>query len=193
MYGWSSGYRKHVSCPYTREKTVAVNLDILLLLRKIDKKLPGMEFIIYTDVEKNGDIVFVKPPIEVPMQTVTPGSVEVEEPPNLPAVIHKHPSSVRSFSLTDDKYINQNNRVSLLYVDGKIEKGVVTVRVPCGIDMIVEVEDIIYYIDRNNRIEIDLDKQLAKIKKKTPPEWKLKESVPGIRDWWRGGESKWHK
>ena len=52
-----------------------------------------------------------------PTQVVTPASVEYKEDNSeYNGVIHKHPGSLKTFSSTDDNYINQNFQVSILWV-----------------------------------------------------------------------------
>ena len=57
--------------------------------------------------------------IFLPKQKVTPGHIdflEIPEKEKFNTVIHRHPSGVRSFSGTDDEYINKDFEVSILFL-----------------------------------------------------------------------------
>ena len=104
------------------------------------------EFLLYIDLVETEKYFIVKNPV-IPKQKVTSASVKVEDNRvNKKAVIHRHPSGVRSFSSTDYEYINKNNTLSILYVDGEFPEATVMKRMPCGEYLIKTFKPKIYII-----------------------------------------------
>jgi len=155
---WETDLRIYHECPFkSSSKIIAVPISLLITLRRIER-MTNNEFLMYCDCEEKEGVIIVNN-CHFPRQEVTTASVDVEEPSLKPVVIHRHPRGVHGFSGTDYEYINANHRISLLFVDGKIRKGVITEKMPCGIYMYVPIndDDIIYIFDK-----IDVDEDLIK-------------------------------
>jgi len=101
------------------------------------------EFSIYIhgEFDEEGDLI-VSRDYYIPKQKVGGASVDYQEQPEkfYNGCLHKHPSGCTSFSGVDKKYINSNFEFSLLYVNEKINKGIININ---------------YY--GNRRIQVDLD------------------------------------
>jgi hypothetical protein len=109
---------------------------LLKTIRKIEKcvnmKLKGTpEFSIYIhgEFDLNGNYI-VSEDFYIPKQNVSTASVDyLEDPdPYYNGCLHKHPDGCKSFSGTDDKYINSNFEFSLLYVCKSIQKGIINLK-----------------------------------------------------------------
>lgn len=103
--------------------TPKIHVDPRVLLKciKIQQKVAPNEFSVISQVSTIDDYVYIRPPIIVPKQRVSPTSVDYLE--NLApyrkhgyhAVIHSHPfAEETAFSAADEAYINRNFPVSLL-------------------------------------------------------------------------------
>jgi len=144
---WDSGINVHRECPYRKRVKILVDITALLLAERLSKRYNGLEWLFY--MKKLGEIdlgdtvlVIVGDPM-VPRQTVTTASVDVNDavPAEYNVVAHCHPMDYNDFSGTDDRYINANNDISLLYRPGKgFVKAVARQKMPCGIYMAVDAE-----------------------------------------------------
>jgi len=100
---------------------VEVPEKVIRVMDLLHKENPDIEVGGYlkfkTKIESDRLIYEVEPDIYIPEQTCTAGSIKFDEPPpqGFKGVIHKHPAGVKSFSATDEKYINANFDLSLLY------------------------------------------------------------------------------
>lgn len=108
--------------------------ELLKSLRQVDngvkQKIGDVEFSVYIHGEFNDDGVFViSEDFYIPKQKVSGASVDyLEEPDNYyNGCLHKHPKGVTTFSGTDKKYINSNFDFSILYLNGKIQTGIINV------------------------------------------------------------------
>lgn len=68
----------------------------------------------------------------IPKQTVGGATVDFHSPadPEYTGVFHKHPNGCKSFSGTDDTYINSNNDLSILFEGGNFITGIVNIPLP---------------------------------------------------------------
>ena len=96
---------------------VIIPLKLLLVCNNIVSKLDGEEFSIVTNIAgKTSDTITLSEEFYIPKQKVTSGSIDyLPDEYNHQVVIHRHPKGLHSFSATDQKYINQNFELSLLY------------------------------------------------------------------------------
>jgi len=118
---------------------------LILVLKALTRKFPRDEFSIFCKFEYSEDnrIVKILPEYFIPKQRVTAASVEYDEgpPDGFKVVIHKHPNGCRSFSGTDDTYINQNHDVSMLWESNQFREGQIRVETPFGrIALSLEIE-----------------------------------------------------
>ena len=92
----------------------------------------NIEFGMYLKGTLKENVLNVSEEFMVPVQEVNSVKVDFEKKDHTGwnGVIHRHPDGVKSFSGTDETYINQNFEFSLLYVDGKISKGIYNLDVP---------------------------------------------------------------
>lgn len=112
---------------------------------------------IHGDYDNDGNLL-VSEDFYIPKQTVTGASVDyLEEPDDFyNGCLHKHPNNCTSFSSVDEKYINSNFDFSLLYVNGKISKGVINIpydgkhRIQCELNVCVGKEELVCDIDIDN-------------------------------------------
>jgi hypothetical protein len=141
----------------------------------LDEELPGYEFLIYAKARENIIGLIVEDPV-IPEQTVSSAFVRVEKPdPSRNVVIHKHPSRIHDFSSTDDEYINANNFISILYVNGRFERVAAKVKLPCGHYALVEIPtvDVIIFVEKSVEDEYEIareifERQKGNIKKHEP-------------------------
>lgn len=126
------------ACGYKPEK-----IDITLsrvVKNKIDllmKRYPSTEWLAYLIGNSNTNYVT---DIEIPVQTVTSASVQVEGPtisPFVIGVIHSHHSMGAFFSGTDENYINGNHSISIVVAHNGI-KAQARWNTPCGSKLIVD-------------------------------------------------------
>ena len=152
---WDSGL-KVISPPIL----IDVPQSLVDVMRSIDRAVVGsVEFSIYVKADVSDiECIVISEEFYVPKQLVSGASVDYNEPPmdGFNAVIHKHPRGVRSFSGTDDEYINQNFTVSILWCDGEFVDATVNYDAGAGIKLQLEgyvyVDDIsvLPYVDVNN-------------------------------------------
>lgn len=109
-------------------------------MRELDYHFKGVEFSIFCISKWNDKerVLTVQDAIFVPTQTVSTAFVDYHEdaPEGYNTVIHKHPNGVSNFSGTDDRYINQNFDISLLWMNGQFIKGQARVSTPYGLIII---------------------------------------------------------
>lgn len=124
---------------------------IVNIMKALDEKFTSSEFSIFGSIDYNKkerqfevDTVYF-----IPKQKVSMASVDYFEdaPEGFNLVIHKHPRGCRSFSNTDDTYINQNFDYSLLWEGGKFVSGQVRLNTEYGmlclpLDIVEEREDL---------------------------------------------------
>ena len=152
---WDSGLK--VVCPPI---LIDVPQSLVDVMRSIDNAVVGsVEFSIYVKADTSDiECIRISEDFYIPKQLVSGASVDYNEPPmdGFNAVIHKHPRGVRSFSGTDDEYINQNFTVSILWCDGEFVDATVNYDAGAGIKLQLEgyvyVDDIsvLPYVDVNN-------------------------------------------
>ena len=133
---------------------VVVPLRLLLVCNQIASRVDDDEFSIVTDIKnKTLDRIELSEEYYIPKQYVTPGSIEyLPDEYHQRVVIHRHPDELNDFSSTDQKYINQNFDLSLLFtqkdefVNGlynlKIEDAIVQIPVEVIVDNGIEEIDI---------------------------------------------------
>jgi len=97
------------------------------IMKSLERKYNTVEFSIFGIINYNKLHGFFEldETYYIPKQKVSAGSVDYLEdaPEGYNMVIHKHPRGCRSFSSTDDTYINQNFDYSLLWESGKFVAG----------------------------------------------------------------------
>lgn len=132
--------------------------SLALVMRAIDRKIVGsVEFSIYVKADVSDiECIRISEDFYVPKQLVSGASVDYNEPPmdGFNAVIHKHPRGVRSFSGTDDEYINQNFTVSILWCDGEFVDA--TVNYDAGAGIKLQLEGYVYVDDISVLPNIDV-------------------------------------
>jgi len=143
---WSSGLEVYRSCPYLPRHVVflidyALYRVVELLYGR--QELRGYEFLVYGRVrQRRGWEAFYIGDPYIPVQEVSAASVRVRDSNSAgyDVVVHKHPSGVTKFSQTDYDYINVNNTVSLLWVDGGWSAATIRVRAPCGKYLLADLD-----------------------------------------------------
>lgn len=145
---WDSGLTVvHGVCPHLKNRaTILVPLSLKLIAENANI---GTEYMLYAKGRFLSDNLFiVLPEYCVPYQRATYSSVRVDfnrfNCGGYNVVIHKHPRGVKDFSSTDDEHINANNDASLLIEGGKIVRGVVRKKLPCGAYGIADADTILY-------------------------------------------------
>lgn len=137
--------------------------SITNVMKALNKKFQRLEYSIFCKVDYNSNEhqFEVDEKYYIPKQKVSYASVNYLEdaPEGYNLVIHKHPSGCRSFSGTDDSYINQNFDYSLLWEGGRFVTGQARIntefgRICLSLD-IKEEEDILPIIpmEQLNKIE----------------------------------------
>jgi hypothetical protein len=89
------------------------------IMKTANRALPNDEFSFFVkcDIDYPNRVVYVTDSWFFPRQEVSAASVNYKEDNSeYNGVIHKHPGALKTFSVTDDNYINQNFQVSLLWV-----------------------------------------------------------------------------
>jgi len=128
-----------------------IPLDVQLTLLALQEKFPSPEFSILGKAHWNPEDegYNMDPEIFIPKQKVSTGSVDIEED-NLEynVVIHKHPNGCKTFSGTDEDYINSNFEFSLLWESKKFCKATGKIWVQAINSHIrVELDPVIYGLD----------------------------------------------
>jgi len=140
--------------------------SILNLMRGLDDHFnsQNIEFSIFCKsyIDKDRDLI-ISDEYYIPEQICTSTEVEYKED-NLEynTVIHKHPNNVKSFSGTDEEYINRNFLASLLWVDKKFELGLVNIPTSIGLLRLPLELNLM-----TSPLELPEQEVLDKIKKKT--------------------------
>lgn len=97
------------------------------IMKSLENKYKSVEFSIFgiINYNKRHGYFELDETYYIPKQKVSGASVDYLEdaPEGYNVVIHKHPRGCRSFSGTDDTYINQNFDYSLLWEGGKFVNG----------------------------------------------------------------------
>jgi hypothetical protein len=119
---------KNENVAFVKEIKCRIPEKIIYIMNALDNAFSSDEFSIFSKGEYNKELssIIISPDFFIPAQTVTGASVDYEEQPpeDYNVVIHKHPgSSSKSFSGTDDEYINQNFDISLLWCGKKFTYG----------------------------------------------------------------------
>lgn len=148
-HGWESGLT------ILKSIEVVIPWKIVTACRSIANQVDGNEFSIITDIEKKEENqIFLKEDFYIPPQKVSVGSINYgPDARGGQVVIHRHPDNCNQFSTTDEEYINQNFKLSLLYTvkDGFIggiynmktyEDPDVLVRVPVRISVEYDLPDV---------------------------------------------------
>ena len=103
-----------------RKPVIYVPYKLLMAFKKIHSEYPDVEVGAYVKGTFDNKLnVIVSEDIYVPEQEVTGSSIVFKEipPKGYNGVIHKHPTGIRSFSITDHNNINRNFEFSVLYED----------------------------------------------------------------------------
>jgi len=142
MYGWRSNLEVYTNCPHVQPPTLLVRYHVYLLAEMLDNTL-DTEWLFYCDVISRGEDKIMVGNCEIPEQEVTYASVNVLRSITKPVVVHKHPTGIYSFSSVDDEYINANNDISLLWVDGEFRNAKIRMKTPCGVYIVTNVRRVI--------------------------------------------------
>ena len=125
---------------------IIVPASLVDVMTSIEAQIKNAEFSIYVkaDISNVGDVV-ISEEYCIPDQNVSMADVEYNDPPvdGFNAVIHKHPSGMRVFSTTDDKYINKNFEVSLLWCDKMFVTAIVNYEIRSGVKLQLEGEVVV--------------------------------------------------
>lgn len=103
---------------------------IVKLMNDLNDQFNDVEYSILgkAEYDKENRRLIVSDEWYIPEQSVSSTVVEYEEHiPEYNLVIHKHPDNCKSFSTTDELYINNNFPYSLLWVNRKFETGIANV------------------------------------------------------------------
>ena len=175
---WDTGLKVYEHCPHVKQPVFLVDYEVFELVRRLAEKYRSTEFLVYAQYVKKGNAYYIHTPY-IPEQEVTGASVDVDESVSTEyrVVIHKHPSGVDSFSSTDDEYINANNDVSLLWLDGKFVDAVVRVRVPCGVYISVRAKPPTVYVAVDKDRFEELEKRVSSLVKEASRKIKQKTLV----------------
>lgn len=133
----------HENCPYKNDLTVIFKKDDYAKILAINNAFPDNEFSVYFNVIKEQDGRLLVTEIIVPKQEVGPCSVDYKEHIRSDGVLHKHPNGIAGFSAVDEKYINANHNISLLFINGKVGLGTARIQTPCKCLMKVGVKVLI--------------------------------------------------
>lgn len=151
---WDSGL-KIVNPPIL----IDVPPSLALVMKAIDEKIVGsVEFSIYVKADISDiECIRISEAYCIPRQVVSSGSVDYNDvpPDGFNAVIHKHPRGIKSFSGTDDQYINQNFTVSILWCAGEFVDAIVNYDISPGVKL--QLEGFVYVDDTSNLPEVDVD------------------------------------
>lgn len=113
---------------------IEIPLKIVKTLQALNKKFSDVEFSILCKTKYVDDKFIVdENDIFIPEQKVTSAGVDYKEDNSqYNTVIHKHPNGCKNFSNTDREYINSNFDFSYLWVDNKLEKGLMRIKTEYG-------------------------------------------------------------
>ena len=109
--------------------------------------------------DEDGDIIVDD--FMIPQQVVGGATVDFRSPPTpgYTGVFHKHPDGCCGFSGVDDTYINSNNDLSILFVNGTFRTGIVNIDIPDSNARFQTTVTIV--IGNKNRNEVDVSMVLA--------------------------------
>ena len=117
-------------------------IELLSVCEKLDIDFPDVEFSILTKIEKiEGNEIYLSSEHYVPVQKVSHSSViygSDEKADEYDVVIHKHPEGCLEFSGTDEEFINQNHKLSILYtkdkgfINGDVKSGMYNIKLETG-------------------------------------------------------------
>lgn len=129
-FAWSNK-----SAEVVKELTCYVPKKIHNVVRSANTALVGQEFsfLLKCEIDWEEGMVTVSEDWYFPKQVVTSVSVDYKEDMSeYNGVMHKHPGKMRNFSGTDDKWINQNFQVSILWIDDEFCNGRINIPTPAG-------------------------------------------------------------
>ena len=127
-----------------------VPLKICKVMNTLTQRIKGNEFSIFckSRYDEINRIIIVEDEYYIPYQEVSGASVDYKEdaPEGFNTVAHKHPGSMKSFSGTDDTYINQNFDYSLLWCKNEFVNGKIRIKTQYGLislplDVMMEEEE----------------------------------------------------
>lgn len=150
---WDSGL-KIINPPIL----IDVPQSIADVIRAIEKQVvENVEFSIYVKADVSDiECIRISEEYYVPRQVVSHSSVDYDDVPydGFNAVIHKHPRGIRTFSGTDDEYINANFRVSMLWCSGEFVDATVNYDVGAGVKL--QLEGRVCVDDERDLPEVDV-------------------------------------
>lgn len=153
----------HVDMIPVKKIKCIIPVKLLKNIRSIEKcvnrklnSTPEFSIFIHGEFDLDGNFV-VADKFYIPKQTVGAASVEYLEEPDeyYNGCLHKHPDGCKSFSATDDKYINSNFQFSLLYVCKNIHKGILNLNYYSNYRLQTDLN--ICVVDDDENIEINID------------------------------------
>jgi hypothetical protein len=160
-----NAWTSDISVIKTEDIKILVDFEVLGILSSISKKIDS-EFSVLFKSKVDSNAIMVIPEYYIPEQEVSSASVDYLEDLSLKrkdgfdVVVHKHPSSITSFSSEDYRYINSHFPVSLLFCNGKITAATI-LTVFNGAKIIIDVPEdkIIIFLSKEYDINIDKIKE----------------------------------
>ncbi len=161
-------------CPFENMRVkLELNGDAVLKLRYLQEKFKDVEFLVYGNARKVGDLCYILDDIVVPEQVVGGASVDdIKALGNYNTVVHKHPGNATGFSGTDEQYINSNHDFSVVIgEDSKLNhtNGVASIKIDCGrymkakleIDVVIpSSKDEAFIKSAGNNIKVSMSRNL---------------------------------
>lgn len=126
---------KNTGAEIVKRLTCYVPKSIHNVVRSANTALPRDEFsfLLKCEIDWEEGIVDVSEEWYFPEQVVSAASVNYkEDAAGFNGVMHKHPGKMKTFSTTDDKWINQNFEVSILWIDDEFCNGRINIPTPAG-------------------------------------------------------------
>lgn len=134
----NGGWYDYKNKPIKQIKCI-INDGLLLSVRKLQDDVnlkigSSVEFGGFVKWHWYNDDVIVVDDIMIPVQYVGGATIDFESAPpsGYNGVFHKHPTGVKHFSGTDDRYINSNHDISLLFEGGNFITGIINLPLTNG-------------------------------------------------------------
>jgi len=132
---------------FANKMNIYIPLKLQLVCNKIAKQVGNNEFSIFCKIEKiEGTNIYLSDFYTIPEQRVSGAFIDYGKDPDeyVDTVIHRHPDGLNNFSGTDDAYINQNFKCSLLYTkSGGFVHGIYNMDMGENVKLRVEVNPLV--------------------------------------------------
>lgn len=152
---------KNSNAEVVKNLTCYIPKNIHNVVRSANSALKSTEFsfLLKCDIDWEAGVVNVSDEWYFPEQDVSAAAVHYKEDmSSFNGVMHKHPGQMRTFSGTDNEWINQNFEVSILWVDDEFCNGRINIPSPAGkiqlpLNVIVEadfeiMEDVVEIVNK---------------------------------------------